>query len=172
MMYIASNLEAVTEFLGKDPMLTGRVPLWVLSAVMALRRPWFGYGFDAFWLPDEPYVQKIWQLLRWQPPHAHNGILELWLELGVVGVGLYLLVFAYYVIKAVRFMHGNSDPVGAWPLMFLTFLFLANLTESAFLGANSIYFVLYVSVAATLAYSARIDAGIPSKVVAYQARYA
>jgi exopolysaccharide production protein ExoQ len=93
-IYVVAHLEEITGFLGRSPTLTGRVPLWILSFVMALRRPWLGYGFNAFWLPDNMYVQKIWNLLRWQPPHAHNGFLELWLELGLVGAALFLLVFA------------------------------------------------------------------------------
>src|SRR5262249_39988098 len=70
--FIFEHLDSLTTFVGKDPMLTGRVPVWILATVMALRRPWFGYGFDAFWLPDNVYVQRIWHLVRWKPPHAHN----------------------------------------------------------------------------------------------------
>jgi exopolysaccharide production protein ExoQ len=117
---------------------------------MALRRPWLGYGFNAFWLPDESYVQKIWHLLRWEPPHAHNGFIELWLELGLLGTGLFLLVFAHYSAKATKFSRRNSEPDSAWPLIFFVFLFFTNFTETLFLPVNSIYFILYVSIAARL----------------------
>ena len=149
-IWIVSNWEKVTTSLGKDPTLTGRIPLWILSSVMALRRPWLGYGYNAFWLQDEAYVRKIWQLLRWQPPHAHNGTIELWLELGLVGAGWFLLVFAYYLARSVRFVRVNSDAASAWPLMFLAFFFFSNLTEGFFLVSNSIYFILYVAIAASM----------------------
>ena len=158
-LWVTAHLEAITSFLGKDPMLTGRVPLWILSSVMALRQPWLGYGYNAFWLPDETYVQRIWSILKWEPPHAHNGFLELWLELGVVGVGLFLLVFSRYIIKTLAFLRSNSEPWAAWPATFLLFLFLANLTESCFLVSNSAYLILYVAVAATM-YKSRNEIGV------------
>ena len=117
---------------------------------MALQRPWLGYGFNAFWLPDQAYTSRIWRLLTWTPPQAHNGILELWLELGLIGTGLFFLVFAYYVAKALSFSRQNPGPDSTWPIAFLIFLFLANLTTAFFLQGNNIYFILYVALATTM----------------------
>jgi exopolysaccharide production protein ExoQ len=147
LFFVLRHLDSVTRLLGKDPMLTGRVPVWILAAAMAMRRPWLGYGFDAFWLPDNVYVQRIWFLAHWKPPHAHNGLLELWLELGVVGLVLFLSMFVYYCGAALRLMRKSSIKVAAWPFVFFLFLFLANLTESFFISANSIYFFLLVACA-------------------------
>jgi O-antigen ligase len=88
--------------------------------------------------------------MGWVIPHAHNGLLELWLELGLVGTALFLVVFAYYVVRASGLVRRNSEPAAAWPLIFLMFLFFENLTESALLSENSIYFVLYATLAAGL----------------------
>jgi O-antigen ligase len=99
----------------------------------------------------------MWQILRWMPPHAHNGLLEIWLELGLVGVVLFLAGFAYYLFCAMRLLRAKPGPVAGWPLIFLIFLFLSNLTETHFLSANSLYFVLYVSVAGTLVWRKRGD---------------
>jgi exopolysaccharide production protein ExoQ len=148
--YMATHFEEVTGLLGKDPTMTGRLPLWIVAGVMALQRPWFGYGFDAFWLPDQTYTPRIWHLLTWMPPQAHNGVLELWLELGIVGTVLFLVVFAYYLAKAVRFSRHHQEPAAAWPMAFLIFLFLANLTTAFFLQANNIYFMIYVGLATTM----------------------
>jgi exopolysaccharide production protein ExoQ len=148
--YLFTHIEWVAGLLGKDPMLTGRLPLWIVSVVMAVRRPWLGYGYSAFWLPDQGYTQRIWHLMGWVIPHAHNGLLELWLELGLVGTALFLVVFAYYVVRASGLVRRNSEPAAAWPLIFLMFLFFENLTESALLSENSIYFVLYATLAAGL----------------------
>ena len=170
-MYVWTHLDTFTAFLGKDPLLTGRVPLWILSTVMAMRRPWLGYGFDAFWLPDEGAVQRIWHILRWEPPHAHNGILELWLEIGLIGTALFLIVFVYYVTRALRMLRSSSEATAAWPLMFLLFLFLANLTESVFLGTNSICSILYVAAATTLSLK-QSEARVGGRFAVPQASYA
>ena len=92
----------------------------------------------------------MWQLLRWQPPHAHNGALELWLELGFIGAAWFLLGFVFYLVQALKYFRANSDAASAWPLMFLAFFFFANLTEGFFLVPNSIYFILYVAMAASM----------------------
>jgi exopolysaccharide production protein ExoQ len=150
LFYVAAHIQVVTSLLGRSATLTGRVPLWILSCAMALRRPWLGYGFNAFWLPDDLYVQRIWQMLHWTPPHAHNGLIELWLEVGLIGVGLFVLVFANYLLKALRVMRHDSSPASPWPLLFLLFMFFANLTEPFFLSRNSIYLILYVASAADI----------------------
>jgi len=149
-IYLATHREQATGFIGKDPALTGRVPLWIVAVVMAFQRPWLGYGFNAFWLPAQTYTPRIWQLLHWMPPQAHNGVLELWLELGLVGTGLFLFAFAYYTTKALKFAHHSSEPAATWPIMFLVMLFLGNLTTAFFLQGNNIYFMLYVALATTM----------------------
>jgi exopolysaccharide production protein ExoQ len=143
--YVLQHLESVTLFLGKDPMLTGRVPLWVFSIVVALQRPWLGSGFSASWLPNDFYTQRVWHILGWMPPHAHNGILELWLEVGLVGTIMFSLTFTYYCVKAMQLLHRTREPASAWPIVFLIFFFITNLTESFFITTNSIYFFLYVT---------------------------
>lgn len=144
MLYVSQHLEGVTGLLGKDPLLTGRVPLWILSAAMALRRPWLGYGFSAFWLPDDAYTQRIWHVLGWMPPHAHNGVLELWLELGLIGTSIFMLIFIHYCLRAIRLLRKTHESVATWPLVFFLFLFITNFTESVFVVSNSIYFLLFV----------------------------
>jgi exopolysaccharide production protein ExoQ len=150
LQYALTHLEYVTGLLGKDPALSGRLPLWIVSVLMAVRRPWLGYGFSAFWLPDEGYAQRIWHLLGWMPPQAHNGLLELWLELGLVGTVLFLSVFAYYFARALLFLRHNPGPAAAWPIMFLMFLFFTNLTTAFYLVPNGLDFILFVAIAANL----------------------
>jgi exopolysaccharide production protein ExoQ len=147
--YVISHLVQVTGLLDRSPTLTGRVQLWILSCVAALRRPWLGYGYEAFWLPDTAFVQRIWHVMNWNAPSAHNGFIELWLELGIIGTLLFLLGFAYYLVCALRLVHSHSEPA-VWCLAYLMFLFCIDLTEPIFFGANSIFFILYVTVAISL----------------------
>jgi exopolysaccharide production protein ExoQ len=146
LLYVATHLEQVFPVIGKSVTLTGRLQLWILSVVMALRRPWLGYGYNAFWLPTQWFTVRIWRAMDWKAPHAHDGFIELWLELGIVGLGLFLLVFVYYVLRSVGFLrrYPNVDTAG-WPLLFLIFQFLSNVTETDLLTRNNIFFILFVS---------------------------
>ena len=153
-----THLEILAEPLGKDITLTGRLVIWFLALVMALQKPWLGYGYNAFWLGAEGPSLKIWFALRWPTPHAHNGFLDLWLELGVLGVALFLVGFAVYTGRAVRLLQRTHEPEAIWPLLFLGFMLLSNLTESSILRANTIFWILYVAVAYRVSSEYRIAA--------------
>lgn len=148
LLYAAKHLELLTGLLGKSATFTGRIQIWILSFVMALRRPWLGYGYNAFWLQGQGSTVQIWHVLGWTAPNAHNGYLELWLEVGIVGLGLFLLVFSYYVIRGLKlFREYHGLGVAAWPLLFLIFNLVINLAEVDFLSRNTIFFILFVAAA-------------------------
>jgi O-antigen ligase len=148
--WASQNVEQILALFGKDFTLTGRLQLWILSTVMALQRPWFGHGYNAFWLGPGSASEHILAVVQWDAPHAHNGLLELWLELGLAGVALFLAGFAVYVWRAIVFFRRNAAAESLWPLCFLTFMFLSNLTESDFLARNTIFWILYVAAVVTL----------------------
>jgi exopolysaccharide production protein ExoQ len=146
LLYVATHLEQITGFLGRSATLTGRVQIWILSTVMALRRPWLGYGYNAFWLPSEWFTVRIWHAMNWDAPHAHNGLIEIWLELGAIGVGFFLIAFLYYLVRAL--LHSRKGgKASIWPVVFLVYMFLNNLTESNLLSRNTIYFILLATTA-------------------------
>src|SRR6266850_1226315 len=67
------------ETMGKDPSLTGRTKIWDL--VLGLSgNPLFGTGFESFWLG--PRLERIWSVIWWHPNEAHNGYIEVYLNLG------------------------------------------------------------------------------------------
>lgn len=119
----------LVEALGRNPTLTGRRQVW--SLVLSLHtNPWVGTGFESFWLGGR--LQALRDALPNFPiSSAHNGYLEVYLNLGWAGVTLLaLLLLAGYrrVIAAFR-----EDPERGSLLLglFLATLF-ESLTEAAF----------------------------------------
>lgn len=157
------NLDVVTELLGKDVTLTGRVELWILSCVMALQRPLLGYGYDAFWRGGEGPSSAIWHLLSWNPPHSHNGFLEIWLALGFVGVSIFTVGFAVYVQRAIRFLRSVSGYEAYWPLIFLVLTLISNLTGANFLARNSIFWIMYVTVGISSLTLSPVETTVPAR---------
>ncbi len=132
--------------LGRDATLSGRVEIWtdVIAGISA--RPWFGYGYGAFWRvfslrPGNPNAVSIGQ-----SPQAHNAFLDLAAELGLAGVLLFLVPFALYLRRAVRDALSARSFAALWPATFFVFLLVANLAESA-LVRHKIYWALYVAAA-------------------------
>ena len=121
--------------------------MWIFSALFALQRPWWGYGYSAFWRGADGPSVGVWQLLSWPAPHAHNGLLNLWLDLGLIGVLLFLAGFSLSIKRAIRHLRTQQNLcIALWPCMFLGFFFLSNLTESSMVDPNTIFWIVYVSV--------------------------
>lgn len=150
-IWIFSNWEAVLGALGKDATLTGRTAIW--SAVMdkIQERPWLGYGYSGFWQGIHgENSSHVWYVAHWDAPYSHNGFLDLLLDLGLLGLIIYLVGFAIACIQAVTLVCQTKSANSFWPLIFLTFAFLSNFSDSTILKQNSIFWVLYVATTVSL----------------------
>ncbi len=113
---------------GRNPDLTGRTNIW--DVVLASgTNPLLGAGYESFWLGER--LQWVWE--RAGPVNeAHNGFLEVYLTLGLVGLSLYVLflVSSYWgIAKQVK-----ASSVGSLSLALWTVLVFYNVTESALRG--------------------------------------
>ncbi len=145
-IWIVQNFETFTTVIGRDPGMTGRLQLWGVSILMALQRPWFGYGYNAFWVGAEGYSSIVWKVMEWEAPHAHNGLLDLWIDLGVLGVTLFVVCYAAALARALRTYRNTSGHETAWLIMFLAFLVGCNITESTLLTGKDLFWICYVAI--------------------------
>jgi len=92
--------DALSGALGKSSDLTGRVEIWRKVWERAVHRPIFGNGFSSPWVPWDPAFHD------WIIDHritvfmAHNMWLDVFLQLGVVGVLLIALAFFAFAWRA------------------------------------------------------------------------
>jgi len=130
-------LEISARSFGRDMTLTGRVTLW--EQILDIRiNPLIGTGYESFWLGDR--LTKIWANNWWMPNQAHNGYLEVYLNLGFIGLFLItgVIVSAYRKIrKALLF----DFDYGSFRMAFLIIILVYNLTEAAFKGIHIVWFV-------------------------------
>jgi hypothetical protein len=63
-----------------------------------MNHPMLGAGYRSFWTPEgASYVYaRIWAVIG----NGHNGYLDVWLELGFIGLGLFLVMFFTAVRRA------------------------------------------------------------------------
>jgi exopolysaccharide production protein ExoQ len=142
---INDNLAILAGSVGKTVTLTGRTDVWQFVWEMIQKQPWLGYGYGGFWNGLDGESAYVWRATQWTPTHPHNGLLQLCLDLGLVGVGLYLIGFWKHVIRIFAYVRSTRDLSGIWPVVFLIYLLLLNLTETHLLSSNSIIWVLYVT---------------------------
>jgi exopolysaccharide production protein ExoQ len=131
----------LVENLGRNATLTGRTAIWKLALGVA-GNPVFGTGFDSFWLGDR--LQRIWNIVWWHPNEAHDGYLELYLNLGWIGVAL----FAVFLVAGYRnaISAFRQDPgIGRFRVALLVTGVVYNFTESAIRETNPIWFIFLLA---------------------------
>jgi exopolysaccharide production protein ExoQ len=130
--------------LGKDPTLTGRTDIWNL--VLSLKgNPIFGTGFESFWLG--PRLEKMWEVYWWHPIEAHNGYLEVFLNLGWLGIILFgMLILSGYRNAFAAFR--RKPQTNGIRIAFLVIAVIYNLTESSVRVLNPVWIFFLLSVVA------------------------
>jgi exopolysaccharide production protein ExoQ len=149
------NIHDIAELLesfGKDLTFSARVPLWQLVIPFAEERFWLGYGYEAFWVDGHHAVDIITQRMRFNPIYSHNGILELWLGIGAVGVALFVGVFGRFIFNAMTLLYREPrHPIYLLSLIYSFLLILGNMSEATLLQRNSMSWILLVTLAFMLA---------------------
>jgi exopolysaccharide production protein ExoQ len=148
-LWVMNNLETVLTAVGEDMTLTGRIGIWPAVLVKIQERPWLGYGYEAFWRGLNGESAYIY-LAGLTPSHAHNGLLQLWLHVGLLGVFVFLIGFWATLLKAAAWARLSTTATGFWPLLYLTFMVPLNFAESSIMKYNEIDWVLYVAIALSL----------------------
>lgn len=139
--------------IGRDLTLTGRTDIWEASARFVEAQPWLGYGYYAFWLPDNGPAFWVRQAVAWQVASAHSSWLELALGLGRAGVVLFALQLLATLRRGASAVFNPN--AGLWAPAFLAAFALYTLSESHAMQANNLFWTIYVAVAARLALDAR-----------------
>jgi exopolysaccharide production protein ExoQ len=162
--WLVADADLVLNALGRDLTLTNRTYLWPAVIEMIRERPWLGYGYGAFWLGWAGESAHVWlwnAQIGLEAEHAHNGYLDLCLNLGLLGASTFVLGFLLTARRAIVWARYTRKAEDLWPLAYLTFILLYNLTESAIIAPNDIIWLLYVVV---VLWTATRLAGVRKKV--------
>lgn len=130
-----------------------RLGIWRHVAGKALERPWRGHGFDAsrYFGRAGVTVQALNKEDRFDalPLHPHNAVLQLWLELGIIGIAAFLLIFAG-VVRTIWRLGGHAIIGAAATASLASYLTVALLSfgvwqswwhATAWLGAGALVIV-------------------------------
>jgi O-antigen ligase len=85
-----------------------RLDIWRFAAERIAEKPFFGWGLDA----SRAFAPAI-------PLHPHNAVVQVWLELGVVGAGLAALFWAWLVTR-IDALEARDRPMAAAAAAALT----------------------------------------------------
>ncbi|MFN6516362.1 MAG: O-antigen ligase family protein [Nostoc sp. CreGUA01] len=164
---IFGNLEMiVVDILRKPPDFNGRFDIWQLAIEAGLKRPWLGYGFAGFWTSNEglSIVQHTWGASTVGTTtrfHSHNGFIDTFLQLGIIGFSIFLFNFLAAVKRVVNLIHLTKTIESFWMLEFLILSFLLQVSETLTLISFHPICSIYVSITlSTIIWQNRIKANV------------
>jgi exopolysaccharide production protein ExoQ len=148
--------ESVFALLGKSGDLTNRGEIWDAVIALAQQRPVAGWGWVSYWVPwvapfdDLAFNNGVRQL------HAHNAWLDIWLQLGILG----LVVFGCLVISTLarvwsfavdRAQSAPNAPApytaqALLPLLIVVVLLVQSVAESRLIVEYGLFLLVLVAV--------------------------
>ncbi len=125
---------------------TGRIPLWEFLISHYLdERPYFGYGFQGFWTPE--HILRTSASQGWLIQHAHSGYLNVLLELGYVGLGIFAAVLTLGTMRSYVYFRATRDPGWLFMTTLLTWAIVASFFDSHLLSTSLRNFFCMVAIA-------------------------
>jgi exopolysaccharide production protein ExoQ len=143
----------VASAMGRESNLSGRTDIWA-ALIKASPNAIVGAGFESFWI--SPNVLKFQHTLedeRWWHPEdlneSHNGYLEVYMNLGLVGAGLILWILISGYRRAVAAFRRNPS-LGGLMLAYIIPSVFYNFTEAGFRMVSLMWiFLLLATVVAS-----------------------
>lgn len=130
--------------LGVDFNLTGRVTIWdAILRELDQQDAWlFGFGLGRFFNDDASFVLANVGLGDFIPNDAHNGFVDVLLNVGIMGLLLHFYS-AWGLLRRLWFP-GDCPPLQvAFGTSFVVCFFLANMTESYIIKSTITYTFLF-----------------------------
>lgn len=160
-------LPALSSWVGRDATLSGRTEIWKQVWIFVQQRLWLGWGYEGFWRGIQGEAFHVAAALHFVTLHAHNGFLEIWLELGLAGLALFALSYlrGWQRLWPIL-LSGDVDRV-MWMVFILALILFYDLDENTLLTYNGLFWVLYVAALANIEFLAVEDA-LDGKLSYYQ----
>lgn len=131
--------------LGRKPDLTDRTQVWKMLLEIA-QNPLIGAGYESFWSGER--LLQVWERMGVNSGgiiQAHNGYIEIYLSLGLVG--FVLLIGS--IISGFLKVRKELDTLYAQAILKMTFIFvvaISNYTEASFKPVSNYFVLLMVSI--------------------------
>lgn len=139
--------------MGKDATLTGRIPMWnQIISIMMSHKTLMGFGYGMFWrdtsavyLIQSAYSMRENPFMATLTTGAHNVVLEMWLNSGLLGIGAFFAALLYS-FRDLKEMDGQTYRLCTAVMAYLA---INGLTERC-MGGNYDYKMVAVFLAMTL----------------------
>jgi len=144
LQWVFNIWQSLISSLGRDLTLTGRTEIW--EAVLKIDiNPLLGAGYKGFWSGER--LATLWDTLGVQLIQAHNGYIETYLNLGLIGLILLAMVIGSGYKNAKRELTAYNFNYGRFRMAILVMTLAYNITEATLSGPQVLWFVFLLTVA-------------------------
>jgi exopolysaccharide production protein ExoQ len=162
-MFFLTGQTDVANALGRQSNLSGRTEIWA-ALIPSVPNSLVGAGFESYWI--SPSVETVWRTLSsqgWYSPEtlvteAHNGYIEIFLNLGWVGVGLISFILLSGYRRAVAAVRLNPS-IGGLTLAYIISAAVYNITEAGFRFLNPMLIFLLLAIITATSVTAGFSGG-------------
>lgn len=126
-LFVGMN-QNVLEDLGRDSTLTDRTRMWSMVIDLTHNR-WLGTGYESFWLG--PRLDAMTSAFKWVPNEAHNGYIEIYANLGWVGLAFLTVVLVHGYQRVTRGWSRNL-PTSSLMMAYFVVGVIYNFTEAGY----------------------------------------
>ena len=123
-------LPMVTSSFDRNESLTGRADIWRSVLEVASRNPLLGTGYGGYWGLAPGAFTKNYGVKQ-----SHNGYLDVYLQVGMVGIAALFAFFLAFCGKIRRELNHEFE-WGVFGICFLLMVLLYNYTEADFLETS------------------------------------
>ncbi|MEN8240963.1 MAG: O-antigen ligase family protein [Chloroflexota bacterium] len=145
---IGMNLDVLFGLFNRSTTLTGRIPMWShVFDTYFVERPYFGYGFNAFWYPYAHRVE-IQQVAGYPDPVmiADNGFIDILINTGVVGLVLFIVLYFGICWRALQILRNSKSTLALFPIIIMAFTLISNISWSLIFENESFFMLLMMTI--------------------------
>lgn len=160
----ASPLQGSVERIAKMD-ASNRYEVWALAWNYISLNPWIGYGLGG---ASDLMTKGLAEYQKATFINAHNAYMGVWLQLGLVGLGLIVIIYVYAATKGFTLLFGKSIPmeykeVVSFPLAIICALFLGGLFEDNLSSRGSVSQLFWgISILLIVSLSKSVRVGTPA----------
>jgi O-antigen ligase len=152
------------ELFGRSSDITGRTVIWSGVSNLIDKHALLGLGYGGIWFPrpQEGWLQMSLLGTHWVAFHAHNALLQVASELGLIATvaAIILLVQSFY--EAIRSFLRTHQPFALFLIAFNAAFILVNVFESLLFSDRSPAWVLFIALPIALLKSSPAAASRPN----------
>jgi exopolysaccharide production protein ExoQ len=141
-MAITALLPFIVSLYGKDLTFSNRTLIWEASLDAVEDQPLQGYGWYGVWIDHatEPTITMM-RDIGFEAGHAHNSAIEMLLQGGILGLGLYVLFFGSVFVALTQALRPLPE-IACWGLLMLVVQIVVGISEVTLFGGWLFFLVL------------------------------